>query len=174
MRRLLLIVALLLTRPTVAGGQEGDRVPLGFITGDARAMLVADWNGENRFQPERMYCVASDSSVNWGSVYRATYVLKLNRAHVQYADPMSVLADCGSAPSVHTHAAYCPITAWGVNLFLCSLTVPEAMQCEPSAPDLHTFLRSGAPYNIIQCGPTQFVFIWPTEAAALLHTHTTP
>jgi hypothetical protein len=169
MRRLLLI-ALLFASPIVACGQESSRVRLGFITGDARTMLVQDWNGTNRFQPERMYCVVQDSSLDWGA-YRATYVLKLRRAHVVYADPMSILADCGGAPSIHTHVSYCQTTMWGVNLFSCSLTVPEAMQCEASEPDLTEYTRNGAPYNIVQCGPTQFVFYWPDEVATLLHTH---
>lgn len=145
--------------------------PIGFVAGDARRQLVGNWNDHDAFQTERGYCVTADSLHKaWATAgYHAVYVTEVARAHATDSTQETIDFKCAvGQPTVHTHAAYCDITRWGVDLFSCSLHRPEAQQCAPSLPDIASLIVSEAPYAIVQCGPEQFRFYWATDYLWLL------
>src|SRR5690348_2381833 len=126
---------------------------------------MQDWS-ENPYQTERGYCLAGiTQDTTWLKAgYRAIYVTQATRAHATDSTQMTVDFVCDKGqPTLHTHAAYCTITPWGVDLFSCSMHRPEAEQCSPSLTDVASLLVSEAPFNVIQCGKEQFRFYWATD-----------
>lgn len=139
--------------------------PIGFVAGAARARLTADWT-ENPYQTERGYCVDSmHLDTAWARAgYRAVYVTAISRAKAKDSTQETIDFGCPVGhPMVHTHAAYCDMTQWGVDLFSCSMDRPEALQCQPSLPDVASLLTSKAPFGVIQCGKRQFRFYFATD-----------
>lgn len=139
----------------------GAQVPLGFVTSPARDTLVANWTDQPDAN-ERAYCVDQDSMPqDWGPEYRVVYVTRIHRI-TPTATPMSIAVDtlCHGRPVLHTHEAYCRVGPWGPEPSTCSVAVPEAYQCQPSFADLVLLTVGGEDYDIIQCGPRQFVFFW--------------
>lgn len=139
--------------------------PIGFVSGAARQRLTADWT-ENPYQTERGYCVDSmHLDTTWArSGYRAVYVTAITRAKAKDSTQETIDFGCRvGQPMIHTHAAYCDITQWGVDLYSCSMDRPEALQCQPSLPDVASLLISKAPFGVIQCGRRQFRFYFATD-----------
>lgn len=161
-RALLLALPLLLLTPRKLEAQQTVRVPLGFVTSAARDTLTADWSDDPR-APERAYCVDTDSvPQDWSPGYQVVYVTRVHRVSDPMATPMTTALDCHGRPAIHSHGGYCVVDQWGVEPETCSSARPEADQCQPSIPDLSLLLKGGEDYDVIQCGRTQFVFVWRT------------
>ncbi len=171
LRRLLIGVATLVASCVSTPIPVAAQIPLGFVAGAARDTLLTQWQDTARLQVERAYCVTKDSvAADWKQAgYHAVYVLNVMRASTKHADEMGVAAFCPyGMPMLHTHAEFCRVSLWGPEPSTCSLTAPEAFQCQPSIPDILLTLADGADYGVVQCGPRQFRFFFAYEYGWLL------
>jgi hypothetical protein len=125
-------------------------VRYGLVMEPARGALVRAWGDS----AESGYCVTAWHAAGLASdprdtVYRVTHLGPVQRTG---ATADGVLLRCPrGAPTLHVHVP----AQQGL-----------ATDCNPSRPDRAALARSGAPFDVVQCGIASFVFLFPPERSA--------
>jgi hypothetical protein len=131
----------------------------GYVTGQALALLRAEWNATYPYQTERAYCVRHHLTGVSADGTTTHIVTEIARARVKWATVNAVNFECpDGAPNVHTHPpADCNMAGTGCRLSSQYVDIG----CPPSAQDRKQARERGLPFAVVMCGPDTFTFYAP-------------
>jgi hypothetical protein len=133
----------------------------GYVTGQALALLDADFDSTYAYQLERAYCVSRHLTGAAADGTVTHIVTQVRRARVRWASPLAINFDCpNGAPHLHVHPpAECNPAGTGCRL---SSQYVDA-GCPPSEQDRKQARERGLPFAVVMCGPDTFTFYAPAE-----------